>query len=627
MDFFTSLLRAYEHAEDIGLVDNQEQSGTILLPIYHTNRRSNGKDTIVVQLDKTGQFMKAEYLADGETIIFPVTAESVARSGKNPAPHPLVDKLTYFVSAHNQEQYETYHQQLEGWINACQDKQVMSYLSLIQQFILKEDFLDLICQSLFGKRLSRNGLKVTYALSEEKEKTVDLSACFLTFQIAQFIGFKTVSVTNFTALHKDYIAYLMSKQTANTICNISGQKEVLATKHRGLLGNAKLISVSNHAEAYKGRFRERDDVFRVGNQTSEKLHLMAKYFLEHEQTHAWLGSGQHMINWFSDDLANDSQLNITQALLLDPFDDEETFLSTPMISEENKSINRSFITGQRQFSDSASYYVAILNKTNDGRIALKYFRQLQASSLLKNLAVWQENYSWELQRKGNQFVQKLPSFKEIILAAYGVDRDRSLELDNDNFRSDQYQRLVTSLIAGKPLPDTIVKKLEANIKQRQKYRKHWHQVEHISLAILHKQNGEEFTPMLDRDNTNRSYLFGRLLGIYELIEKSRNNSKGRAKDELKRITNAERYWTAYANRPASLMRNLEDKIYPYSEYLKINEAGLWSKLEKEREEIIALLTSSLETTDFNKPLDYRFIFGYYAEKKYFYTPKDESEDA
>ena len=133
--------------------------------------------------------------------------------------------------------------------------------------------------------------------------------------------------------------------------------------------------------------------------------------------------------------------------------------------------------------------------------------------------------------------------------------------------------------------------------------------------------------MLDRDNTNRSYLFGRLLGIYELIEKSRNNSKGRAKDELKRITNAERYWTAYANRPASLMRNLEDKIYPYSEYLKINEAGLWSKLEKEREEIIALLTSSLETTGFNKPLDYRFIFGYYAEKKYFYTPKDESEDA
>lgn len=164
-----------------------------------------------------------------------------------------------------------------------------------------------------------------------------------------------------------------------------------------------------------------------------------------------------MINWFSDDLANDSQLNITQALLLDPFDDEETFLSTPMISEENKSINRSFITGQRQFSDNASYYIAILNKTNDGRIALKYFRQLQASSLLKNLAVWQENYSWELQRKGNQFVQKLPSFKEIILAAYGVDRDRSLELDNDNFRSDQYQRLVTSLIDGKPLPDTIVK--------------------------------------------------------------------------------------------------------------------------------------------------------------------------
>jgi len=39
MDFFTSLLKAYEKAEEIGLVDQQKgDSEAILLPIYHDNK-------------------------------------------------------------------------------------------------------------------------------------------------------------------------------------------------------------------------------------------------------------------------------------------------------------------------------------------------------------------------------------------------------------------------------------------------------------------------------------------------------------------------------------------------------------------------------------------------------------
>ena len=87
-------------------------------------------------------------------------------------------------------------------------------------------------------------------------------------------------------------------------------------------------------------------------------------------------------------------------------------------------------------------------------------------------------------------------------------------MDNDSFKSDRYQQLVTALIDGNPVPSTIVKKLETNIKQRQKYPNHWSQVQQISLAILHKQYGREFKPMLDHENTNRSYLFGRLLAIF-----------------------------------------------------------------------------------------------------------------
>ena len=630
MDFFTALLRAYETAEETGWVDNSQKSISPLLPIYHTSRRSNGKDTIAVLLDNEGNFMKAEFIGDGESIVFPVTSASVARSGKNPAPHPLVDKLTYYLSEINQGQYDTYHRQLDEWIVQCQEQEVKNFLGLIQQFLLQDDFIDKIIQSLFGRVIKREGLKVTYLTSDDSEKIVDLSTAFLEFKIDQFIGYQTVSVTNYVDLHKNYIAYVESNQKANIICNISGKQEVLAAKHRGLIGNAKLISVSNNIETYKGRFKEREDVFTVGNQTSEKIHLMAKFLLENEHTHAWLGSGQHLINWFSDDLTNETQLNITSPKgeevedngMIDFGEISPVDIPKFQVTETNQKIRSAFIHGKKQFGDGATYYVAIVNKTNDGRVALKYFRQLAVSQLLENLNKWQEKYSWQVKKKNGEYFECPPSYLDIILAAYGVDRGRFLELDNDKFKSDQFQKLATSMLDGKDVPETILGKLSDNIKQRQKYGTTWNKVLFVSLALLHKYNKEEFTPMLDHENKNRSYLFGRLLAIFELLELQRYQLDGSKND---RITNAERYWTAYTSQPAKLMMNLTNKIKPYEEVVKLNNPGIFNKLEKEREEIMYLLGPLMQERGINDPLDYRFIFGYYAEKQYFYTKQEKNE--
>ena len=571
--------------------------------------------------------MKADFMADGESIIFPVTSDSVARSGKNPAPHPLVDKLTYYLSEIDQGQYDAYHRQLDEWISQCQEQEVKRFLSHIQRFLLQDDFIEKIVQSLYGRVTSREGLKVTFLNSDDSEKTIDLSTAFLEFKIDQFIGYQTVSVTNYLDLHKAYISYVESNQQADIICNISGKQEVLAAKHRGLIGNAKLISVSNNIETYKGRFKQREDVFTVGNQTSEKIHLMAKFLLENEHTHARLGSGQHLINWFSDDLTNETQLDITSPKVEDNgmFDFGETSSDDSpkfQVTEVNKKIRSAFIHGKKEFGDGATYYVAIVNKTNDGRVALKYFRQLAASQLLDNLNKWQDRYSWQFKKQNGEYAECPPSYQDIVLAAYGVDRGRFLELDNDKFKSDQFQKLATSMIDGKDIPDTILGKLKDNIKQRQRYGNTWNKVLFVSLALLHKTNKEEFTPMLDHENKDRSYLFGRLLAIFELLELQRYQLDGSKND---RITNAERYWNAYTSQPAKLMMNLTNKIKPYEEAVKLNSPGIFNKLEKEREEIMVLLGPLMQERGINDPLDYRFIFGYYAEKQYFYTKQEKIE--
>lgn len=627
MDFFTSLLKAYEKAEEIGLVDQQNGDNPVLLPLYHTSLKSNGKNIISVKLEQDGSLYKAEIMdAENQTIIFPVTSNSVARSGSNPAPHPLVDKFSYYVPELSQSQYDDFHKQLASWITYCEEGEVKDFLMKIQQFILQTDFLSNILYSLYGEHYQREGLKITYSDSDGKNKTVDLSAYFLEFSIVQFHGFKDESVTSYEALHQSFISFITANQDNLGTCNISGRMEQITNKHRGLMGNAKIISVSNKGEAYKGRFKEREDVFSVGYETSEKIHLMIKYLLENKNSSTWLESSQYLINWFSDDLANESQLDIVKPAFNDLFEDDEDEKDSLVFikpNEENKKIGSSFFKGRKLFGNDATYYVAILNKTSNGRIALKYFRQVQVSQLLKNLETWQENYSWEAKTKSGNYKLRTPTFNDIINVAYGVDRERYLELDNDSFKSEQYQQLVTALIDGRTIPNTIVKKLEDNIKQRQKYSKNWYQVQQVSLAILHKQYGREFTPMLDHQETDRSYLFGRLLAIYELFEAQRYALDGSSQE---RITNAERYWNAYTGQPAKMMNHLENKIKPYEQVLKLNRPGIWHKLEKERKEIIQLLTPLYANKEFTQPLDYKFIFGYYAEKQFYYTKQTKENE-
>lgn len=59
MDFFTSLLKTYEKAELADLVDHQKRNNEpVLLPIYHTSLKSNGKISFQSNLTKMASFTR-----------------------------------------------------------------------------------------------------------------------------------------------------------------------------------------------------------------------------------------------------------------------------------------------------------------------------------------------------------------------------------------------------------------------------------------------------------------------------------------------------------------------------------------------------------------------------------------
>lgn len=625
MSLLTALLDSYDYALENDMVGKPDHFGNILLPMYYNSMKSNGKNIIELLLSKESVLLEARVLPEGEAIQFPVTEDSVARSS-GVAPHPLVDSASYVIQD-GEKRSAAYMEQMENWLAYDAN----DYVKIIRDFLKKPGMLDAV----------KKRLKDSEEGEEEKAKksaaSIDFEKVFFTFSIENYEGMKNVSVSENAALqgrYKAYVEYLNANdpEKEKITCNLSGKEDYLCIKHQPLMGTARLVSqITANDENYRGRFTTADQSIKIGMETSQKIHLMAKYLLSGQGTRRWLGEQANMVSWFSDDLSNAAEFNPTKSAevassvksRLLALKQEKTDAS--MIADEmTEDIVKSFTNGKRMFSDDATYYIAIFDKISNGRVAAKYFRSLSASRLKENLVAWQEKYHWWGFSNENRDKEFTPSPRRMVLAAYGVERDGFLEISKKDFLKNQYQNIVTALVEGRAVPKNFEKALAVNIRHRQSYDKTWMEVMFCALAVL-KDKGGFKDVMLNRENTDRSYLFGRLLALFEHMERSTFGEKE------ERSTNAEKMWTSYTNHPATMMMRLRTLLKPYERKMASSEQtrGLYFKLKHDISEVTNLLHENynMDSAEVNRPLDYGFIFGYEAQRRDIFTgkPKDIKE--
>ena len=623
MSLLTALLDSYDYALEHDMVGKPDHFGNILLPMYYNSMKSNGKNIIELLLSKESVLLEARVLPEGETVQFPVTEDSVARSS-GVAPHPLVDSASYVIQD-GEKRSAAYMEQMENWLAYDAN----DYVKIIRDFLKKPGMLDGV----------KKRLKDSEEGEEEKAKksaaSIDFEKVFFTFSIENYEGMKNVSVSENAALqgrYKAYVEYLNANdpEKEKITCNLSGKEDYLCIKHQPLMGTARLVSqITANDENYRGRFTTADQSIKIGMETSQKIHLMAKYLLSGQGTRRWLGEQANMVSWFSDDLSNAAEFNPTKSAevassvknRLLAMKQEKTDAS--MIADEmTEDIVKSFTSGKRMFSDDATYYIAIFDKISNGRVAAKYFRSLSASRLKENLVAWQEKYHWWGFSNENRDKEFTPSPRRMVLAAYGVERDGMLEIAKNDFLKNQYQNIVTALVEGRAVPRNFEKALAVNIRHRQNYDKTWMEVLFCALAVL-KDKGGIKDAMLNRENTDRSYLFGRLLASFEYLEESTFGEK----DE--RSTNAEKMWTSYTNHPATMMLRLRNLMKPYERKLERSDKPLkraaFFNATREIREATNLLHESydMDSVEVNRPLDYGFIFGYEAQRQAFYSGKNK----
>ena len=515
-------------------------------------------------------------------------------------------------------------------------------MSSIRLFITNKNSYDNLLETITVPELVKlDGGKIEYKASNGRIKKYNFGDTFICFKVRNSNTGEYRDINNFYDLHRSFINYIDDiSQGKSGRCNISGDNQILTEKHRGLLGTAKIISVSENVETYLGRFRIGSDIIRIGRKTSEKVNLMMKYLLENKNSCERLAENLFLVNWFLDDVKNESRFNIinNETWLSEVnLEEIENILYEPAkkpVSIDNDKIGDTFSKGSNKLSPKSNYYLMLIDKSSKGRISIKYNREMTNSQLVQSLVSWQKKYVWE--RYDNTNKKELcfvPNFYSMLISAYGAERDKKLVLDNENFKKNQYQNLILAMLDNKSVPMNIKNALSKNIRNRNCYNQQWNFILTRALAVL-SEGRKEFISMRPQEEQTRSFLFGRLLAIYEKIEldvltrniKPQNTSNEDDPSTKIRTTNASRLWNTYVNKPDSTVVTLEQRTRVYANKLMGSERqfGSYVKAEKAKEEIAKLFEEKgFWTVKKNTPLDDDFIFGYYSQRKDLYSRKNE----
>lgn len=681
MSIFHVLYQSYLKAEEKGLVDNLELDLTgrniVILPIYHTNLRSDGNNVLQIVLDDEGIPNRVDFIEKDVYTIFPVTEDSLNRTS-NVFAHPLCDDMQYLSKSLNEKKYEHYCEQNEQWLSGVllelsngadrgveETEDIKAFLKEIRETVLSKDILALV-KELIARQYkvlaqddtkNQDGTTIEIELKPETKdskaeiKKIDLSKSFITFG-KQFVDAqkRNIDITESKFLHQAHIRYIQKMQAEQIdefdVCDISGQRMYCTGRNRGLLGKGKIISVSNNTETYRGRFREGSEVVRLGADTSEKIHLMLKFFLEHRDNAQGLYNNSTAIIWFSDDILNEREFSLSNPISepLDNSDEEEYEIQT---TGDQRAIEwKKILRGEKPIpkeEETDFFYFMTINKISNGRIAIQSTRTMPILIFLKNLQHWNKTCSWERRNfNTKEYEDKTPRPWDIVRFVYGIEKDDGkVDCLKDELKSSAFKRLLPAIIDGLSLPKDVGRQIFSNYKNRIGFRKNWPYLQYMSCALLNKvrqdERKEKRLPMLEKEKQTRDYLYGRLLAVYEKIEtdattvvvSANEKSDGASKDKSSslRITNVEKMWAAFFQAPERMLGTLHMKVRPYLDKLKSNRTGSYNYYNRLIGEIQTDIRDA-ETflADKNRALNEDAVFGYYAQNREFYKPRVEREN-
>lgn len=601
----------------------RDDCGEAMLPVSHSTANAQ----IEITLSENGDFVDARALDKSEQVtVIPVTEDSGSRSS-GVAPMPFADKLVYIAGdygsyatgkrADNSDYFSAYMQQLKSWCSSEHShpavKAVCAYLD---KACIMKDLIDSGVLKIDGETGKLDKSKITGIAQED---------AFVRFRV----NYSDIMRENRTwldeSLYSSFIAYNGAAMGCKQLCYATGKILPCTYKHPQKIRNsgdkAKLISANDESGGftYRGRFSNKEETLSVSYDFSQKMHNALKWLIARQGMS--FENSLTVVVWAS----ALEQLPDIRKSFSDCMDEEfpEYQQQLPDTEAEYKSQLEKMIFGYKDKLDiNSKVMIMVLDAATTGRLSISMYCELDGSEFLQNLESWHSTISWKRfnPKTGNVGVNSF-SVYEIAKCAYGTEQNGEIKCKSE-ILTDTVMRLIPCIAQGRSLPEDIMRSLFIKASNPLAYDKGYNHrlVLEVACGVIRKyniENEEGVTSMsLDCNNTDRSYLFGRLLAV---ADKAENDSYDLA-DRGKRVTNAKRYWNNFASRPYRTWQVIEERLRPY-----LDKLGVYAV---RYEKLIQEITDKMSFADFTSSaaLEPAYLLGYHNQLSELYTRKDNTEN-
>lgn len=617
-----------------------------LLPLGHTTQTAH----IEVLVTEAGDFHSA-HVIDKVSTVLPFTEDSGSRSGKAFYPHALHDKLMYAAGDYakftgnyeKEEAFLKYIEQLRQWV---QSPYTYADIESIYRYVSKGNVIeDLVKEGILyvdeaGKLLSK------WLGKEDKPPVFQVVAdkqegAFVRFRVHSDSEVRIPPWEN-KELFARYTDYYMSTLQQEDLCYITGKHAKRTLKHPNKIRNSgdkgKLISANDtNGFTFRGRFNEHPiaggyENAAISYEASQKIHNALKWLIEQQGITI---DGRVYVVWSEQQvdvphfLAEDDydfsdifklELDATEGDIFTADGNEQLIQKNEMIQHTNQLLANKVkkrLQGMQAFittEDLIEQHVHIitLDAATTGRLSVLSYRNFQIEQYFDRLAHYQLKASWAhtvWKDKQRRTYYQAPSLRTIAQLAYGPRA-------NEKLVKQTVERLIPIVLEQRDIPFDIIQKTLARVSNPHSFESTIQfeaAIECACSVMKHHYFKEGYTVALQEENTNRSYLFGRLLGVAEMIERN-------AQLEDKRTTNAMRYMNAFQMNPQRTWMTLYHNLTPYRQ--KLGQKATYY------DRVLQDIITKFEDTAYmsNKALDGQYLLGYYSQLKAFYTKKEQVEE-
>lgn len=619
MPWLLNLTETYDHNEqEVGVIrKNTYGREYTLIPIAHTTQSAH----IELAVTESGEFHSAEIIdKDDASTIIPATVDSASRAGTAVYPYPLHDNIKYAAGDYVKyggkigkvDPFESYISQLKSWVDS---KHTHPTIQAIYHYVSKGSLIeDLVREKVLfldeqGKLIERWNKKYENLHGNRP----GIFSVVTGKQDSAFIRFRVHSPEKIMeppwrdlSLFKSFIDYYTEQIGNEDICYVTGEKLPSTDKHSNKLRHAadkaKIISGNDTSGfTFRGRFINSDEVANISYLASQKSHNALRWLIDRQGK---IIDGRVFLIWGNNNVD-----------LSDPFTDSETLgneLSTNIILNTEDLFAKEFskaIDGYKNnLDDDVKINILVIDSATTGRMGILYYRNMDKEFYFEKVKEWHTTCFWRhsyFKDKKRKFYYGAPATRDIAFATYGNHA-------SDKLIKSFMERMLPSILEGRRVPKDIVRNVfyrASNPVAMEKWE--WEKTLSIACALINKE--ERIGVALDKGNKDRSYLFGRMLAVADVLERSA------MRGDENRATNAIRYMNSFAKHPARTWAIIQEALQPYQ--LRLGQrASYFTRILDE-------IASQMDVDDFNDtPLTGKYLLGLYSQRHELYRKENNDTE-